>query len=401
MSGFTRILIFLLAWNAAMWLVLGLLFAPVLPGGWWSIVAPAVLLLFPLAVLSRNLGRGGYPSALTRVLVFRPFWYGQLLLPLLAGAGLLGMLAGLPFGAAQAGGRSVAAAVGLVLMVAAVWGYAGSRRLVVRGLEASFIDLPPGLDGLRIVQLSDLHVGPHTSRRYLARIAEAVRRADPHLIVLTGDQVDDYPRDLEPLGNALGDLSAPLGVIAIAGNHDVYAGWAAVRGGMERLGWTVLVNAAVPLAWNGERFWVAGTGDPAGHGGGPGGGDRSVIPDVERTLSRIPQGSFTLTLAHNPALWPALVERGVQLTLSGHTHYGQFAIPQLSWSIASVFLEHAMGAHRHDRSILYINPGTNYWGIPFRIGAPPEVTVVTLRLGHDGSSTGAAEVRASESRPAA
>src|SRR5690606_35502919 len=99
----------------------------------------------------------------------------------------------------------------------------------------------------------------------------AVRRADPHLIVLTGDQVDDYPRDLEPLGAALGDLSAPLGVIAVAGNHDVYADWTAVSAGMEGLGWTVLVNAAVPLAWNGDSIWVAGTGDPAGRGGGPGG----------------------------------------------------------------------------------------------------------------------------------
>jgi len=84
-------------------------------------------------------------------------------------------------------------------------------------------------------------------------------------------------------------------------------------------------------------------------------------------------------LAHNPALWPAIARRGASLTLSGHTHHGQFSIPRLGWSLASPFLEHAMGVHRLGGSLLYIHPGTNYWGIPFRIGALPEVTVLTLR----------------------
>jgi predicted MPP superfamily phosphohydrolase len=76
-----------------------------------------------------------------------------------------------------------------------------------------------------------------------------------------------------------------------------------------------------------------------------------------------------------------LADRGVELTLSGHTHYGQMAIPRLGWSLASPFVEHAMGRHRQGGSELYINPGTNYWGIPFRLGTPAEVTVLTLRRG--------------------
>jgi predicted MPP superfamily phosphohydrolase len=76
----------------------------------------------------------------------------------------------------------------------------------------------------------------------------------------------------------------------------------------------------------------------------------------------------------------------VELTLSGHTHYGQIAIPRLGWSLASPFLEHAMGRHQRNGSQLYINPGTNYWGIPFRLGTPPEVTVLTLRRG-DGRAS--------------
>jgi len=255
-----------------------------------------------------------------------------------------------------------------------------ARRLVVRRLDVRVDDLPAGLEGMRIVQISDLHVGPHTSRRHLARVVAAIREARPDLIAVTGDQVDDHARDVEPFAEAFHGLSAPLGVFAIPGNHDVYAGWPAVHQGLEAMGMTVLVNRAVPLERNGARFWVAGTGDPAGRRGSP------VAPDIERTLAAVPQGVFTLVLAHNPALWPALADHGVDLTLSGHTHYGQIAIPRLGWSLASPFLEHAMGRHQRDGSQLYINPGTNYWGIPFRLGTPPEVTVLTLRRGPGAAS---------------
>jgi predicted MPP superfamily phosphohydrolase len=95
-----------------------------------------------------------------------------------------------------------------------------------------------------------------------------------------------------------------------------------------------------------------------------------------------------IAFAHNPALWPSLAARGVALTLSGHTHWGQFALPKLGWSLASPFLEHAMAAHVERDALLYISPGTGYWGIPFRIGASPEVTLVTLRA----AATAAAHV---------
>jgi uncharacterized protein len=144
------------------------------------------------------------------------------------------------------------------------------------------------------------------------------------------------------------------------------------------MGVTVLVNDAIEIQRGADRLWLAGTGDPAA-GGPPGMFGRDAAPDIARTLARIPAGAFTIVMAHNPQLWPPLAERGVRLTLSGHTHYGQLAIPALDWSLASVFLEHAMGWHRRGGSLLYINPGTNYWGLPLRIGALPEVTVITLR----------------------
>jgi predicted MPP superfamily phosphohydrolase len=370
-------LLFMTAWTALWWLVIGLAVAPVVPGGWLAILALAVLGLAPLGVFLRGFVRGLYPSAATRILVLRPFWYVQLGLPIVAGGALLGALVGVVVANAGTGARwGVALALGIFL-TGALAGWLGSRRLVVRHLDVHLDDLAPGLDGLRIAQLTDLHVGPHTSRRYLARVADAVRAARPDLIAYTGDQVDDYPQDVEPFGRAFADLTAPLGVYAIAGNHDVYAGWPAVRAGLERLGITVLVNDAVRRERNGAPFWIAGTGDPAGGRGG----QAQAAPDIARTMARLTTNDLSIVLAHNPALWPALAQRGARLTLSGHTHHGQLSIPSLGWSLASPFLERAMGVHREGDALLYIAPGTNYWGIPFRLGAYPEVTVLTLRRG--------------------
>ena len=120
---------------------------------------------------------------------------------------------------------------------------------------------------------------------------------------------------------------------------------------------------------------MVGTGDPAGGRGA------EVAPDIERSLEGVPRGAFVLALAHNPALWPALAQRGVALTLSGHTHWGQLAFPRLNWCLASPFLELAMGSHARGASLLYIHPGTGYWGIPFRLGHAAQVAIITLRRG--------------------
>jgi hypothetical protein len=302
----------------------------------------------------------------------------MLFMPLLAVAAVVGSVAGLPFGAGRVAGIWSVAAVAALLAVASLIGYIGAGRLVVRHLDVRLPTLPAAFDGARIVQISDVHVGPHTSRRHLARIADAARDARPDVVVHTGDQVDDFPRDVEHFVAAFGGVTAPLGVFAVAGNHDVIAGWDRVRQGLADAGITVLVNEAVPLERGGERIWLAGTGDPAGNAWRQGGGGKAA-PDVDRALDRVPPGEPTIALAHNPALWPELARRGVDLTLSGHTHYGQLAIPGLGWNIASSFLDLSMGMHHRDRSLLYISPGTNYWGVPFRIGTPPEVTVLTLR----------------------
>jgi len=363
--------------TALSWLLVGTFISDLIPGGWRTIGIAWVVSVAPLFLLIRNIATGRYPSAIVRLLVFRVFWYAQLLMLPLALASAVAALLALPFGAGEAVGRTLVLVLAPLFVLLGLWGYVGARRLVVRDVTLTPRSLPAALDGVRIVQLSDLHVGPHTSRKQLARIAAATRDATPHIIAYTGDQVDDYPRDVDDLASAFGGLSAPLGVYAIAGNHDVYAGWSEVRRRLEAMGVTVLVNRAVQLTHNGASFWLAGTGDPAGAQFVR--GQESGAPDIARTLEQVPADAFCVTLAHNPALFSALAARGVPVTLSGHTHHGQFSIPSHGWSLASVFLEYAMGTYDRNGSLLYVSPGTNFWGIPFRIGALPEVTVLTLK----------------------
>ncbi|HEY0928520.1 MAG TPA: metallophosphoesterase [Gemmatimonas sp.] len=359
--------------------------APIVPGKWTTVLAMALGSAIPLLLVLRGFAGRHYPSAAERVWVLRPFWYLQVALPVLGLSALVGVVLGLPFGEPAAGGRWALAIAGSTLTAIALAGYVGSRWLVTKELVAEHPDMPAALDGLRIAQISDLHVGPHTPRGFLARVHKAVQDARPDLIAITGDQVDDHAPDVQHFTRAFGSLRAPLGVYAIAGNHDVYAGWRPVRAGMEAAGMTVLVNEAVPLDHAGARFWLAATGDPAATGWSRGGA-ADCAPDIGCTLANVPSCAFTIALAHNPALWPALAKRGVALTLSGHTHYGQFSIPRLGWSLASPFLKHAMGSYREQSSLLYINPGTNYWGLPLRIGALPEVTVITLRRSSDSTA---------------
>jgi predicted MPP superfamily phosphohydrolase len=368
----------ILALTATAWMMVSAFVHSLVPGGWLTFVAAWGVSVAPIFVLLVNLTAGGYPSAFVRIWVFRFFWYAQLLMLALAFTAVVGFVVGLPFGASDRAGRWMILTMAPILVLVAIWGYVGARRLVTRRFDVFFSGLPAGLEGLCIVQLSDLHVGPHTPRRHLRKIAEETLKAAPHIIAYTGDQVDDYPRDTEVFAKAFGHLGAQLGSFAIPGNHDIYAGWNAVRRGLEQAGVTVLVNSAVRLTHNGSELWLAGTGDPAGSQFRRGGSE-TAAPNIERTLTEVPRGAFCVVLAHNPALWPALAARGVPLTLSGHTHYGQLSTK--NWSLASAFLELAMGSHERGGSLLYISPGTNYWGIPFRIGALPEVTVLTLRAG--------------------
>ena len=373
------------AYFAAAWGTIAVLATGLFPGASIATLAVAAYFTLPLVVFLRWRGWPFYPNAAFRLLIVRPFLYANLMLPLVAGAGLVGLVGGWPFGRALVAGRVLTSLALVVLAMVLTAGYVGSRWLVVRHVDAFVPSLPASFDGLKIGQLSDLHIGPHTSRRFIDHVVRATHALAPDLIAITGDLIDDRAEDVAVYANLLGSLAAPFGVFMIPGNHDVYAGWDDVEDALRRanLG-TVLVNEARMIRRGADAITLVGTGDPAG---GRRGTSRAA-PDIDLALSDVPADATVVAFAHNPSLWPSLASRGVALTLSGHTHWGQFALPHLGWSLASPFLAHAMGAHTNDDAVLYISPGTGYWGIPFRIGARPEVTLVTLRR----AETAAAEV---------
>jgi uncharacterized protein len=358
--------------------------AILVPNGWWWVPVLALLTTAPIIVFYARRGWGNYPTAAFRLFIVRPVLYVQAMLPLVSAAGIIGLALGAVFGEPVLGGRIGAGVVFGLLLVLFGLGYIGSKRLVTRDVRVTVPGLPAEFAGLTVAQISDLHVGPQTSQAFLRRIADTISAMNPDLVAITGDLIDDRSEDVPAFVSGLGSLRAPLGVYVIAGNHDIYAGWAEVERSLrERLNARILVNETQVIQRGSARLAIAGTGDPAGRRALRGAPNLSVAPDVDKTLAGVPAGVTTIALAHNPALWPGLAERGVALTLSGHTHWGQFAIPQLGWSLASPFQARAMGVHRDGSSMLYIHPGTGYWGLPFRLGAQPEVTRITLEPGEE------------------
>src|SRR5438552_11288591 len=181
--------------------------------------------------------------------------------PFVAAGSVIGMLIGLPFGMSMVIGRALSGAIigaGALVLLA---GYVGSRRLVVREVEAHVRGLPSSFDGVRIAQISDLHVGPQTSKRFLTRVATTVARAAPDIIAVTGDVVDDRAEDVPWYAAAFARLQAPLGVYVIPGNHDIYAGWDAVSVSLrQNTDATILVNDSRLVERVGSRLAIVGTG---------------------------------------------------------------------------------------------------------------------------------------------
>ena len=268
----------------------------------------------------------------------------------------------------RAAARLIVAAAGLLVLA----GLAGAYRVTrVARVEVPIPDLHPGLDGLTIAQLSDLHIGPGIGRGTVARMARAAAELRAELFVLTGDLADGMPGDLAAAAAPLAELAAPLGKWFITGNHEYYSdplGWLRVARG---LGFGTLVNEHVLLERGGGRLLLAGV--PDLHGG-------RMLPAhasrPEQALEGAPAADFRLLLAHQPASVFAAERAGFDLMLSGHTHGGQY----LPWNwLAARANPYLKGLHRHGRMWIYVSRGTGYWGPPIRLGAPAEITLLTLR----------------------
>ena len=287
---------------------------------------------------------------------------------------VLGLVLWLAGVAGPARSRAVTAVVTLIALVLLLWGYAEAMRVSrVRRIDVSIPRLGPGLDGLRLVLLTDTHYGPINRERWSRRVVEVVNTLDADIVAHTGDIADGEVAQRRAQAAPLGDVRAALARVYVTGNHEYFSGAQRWVEHMASLGWEALHNRHLVVTRGGDSLVVAGVDDRTAAGSGlPG-----HHADHETALAGADPALPVLLLAHQPAQITGAVAHGVDLQISGHTHGGQM------WPfhyLVRVDQPTLQGLSRHsERTQLYTSRGTGFWGPPFRIFAPSEITLLTLR----------------------
>jgi predicted MPP superfamily phosphohydrolase len=266
------------------------------------------------------------------------------------------------------------AAAGLGLSGYGIW--SAERLPVVTRRTLFFPDLPPGLDGIRIAHLSDVHAGIHMERGKMEAIVAQTNALQPDLIVQTGDMIDIAASFIPDYVRAFRDLRAPLGVVTVLGNHDRYTGEDAVIRGVRDAGQTFVQNGSHVVERNGTPLALVGIDDPRNWRV-----DDPQDADVGIALRRTPPGVFRILLAHRPGAFDGAAPHGVPLTLAGHIHGGQIYLPVIGWSAGRLITKYVMGHFRQGASQLYVSRGIGVVGVPIRVFVPPEIALLELRRG--------------------
>ena len=234
-------------------------------------------------------------------------------------------------------------------------------------------NLPEAFDGYTIVQLSDVHVGPTIRGEHLRDIVERANALGADLAVVTGDLIDGYVEDLRDEVAPLSGLRGRDGAFFVTGNHEYYWDGPAWCEEVARLGLTVLNNAHHVIERGDARLLLAGCTDVKA-------GDHvaSHASDPAAARAGAPACDVSILLAHQPRSIDAAAEAGYDLQLSGHTHGGQYFPFNLLVHLAQPYVA---GLAKHGPTWIYVSRGTGYWGPPMRVGAPHEITLLTLRRG--------------------
>ncbi|GAB3802615.1 metallophosphoesterase [Micromonospora zhanjiangensis] len=271
--------------------------------------------------------------------------------------------------------RLVAVGTLAVSAVLALWGYVEAMRVPrVRRVDVTLDRLAPGLDGLRVVLITDTHYGPIDRAGWSARTIAKVNELDADVVCHTGDIADGSVARRRAQAAPLGEVRARLARTYVTGNHEYLGeaqGW---LDHMRDLGWEPLHNRHIVVRRDGAGLVVAGVDDRTAASSGSA-GHRA---DHAAALSGADPDLPVLLLAHQPKQIDDAVAAGVDLQLSGHTHGGQM------WPfhyLVRLDQPVVQGLRRHGRTQLYTSRGTGFWGPPFRIFAPSEITLLTLRAG--------------------
>jgi len=270
--------------------------------------------------------------------------------------------------------RVVAASVVVVVALLLAWGHLEAMRVPrVKALDVDIDGLGPGLDGIRVAVITDTHYGPIDRSRWSAGVVARVNELSADIVCHVGDIADGTVGIREEQARPLAEVKATSARVYVTGNHEYFSeaqGWLDY---MESIGWTALHNRHVVVERDGERLVIAGVDDATARGSGlPGHG-----ADLAAALAGADPGLPVVLLAHQPKQVVHAARAGVRLQISGHTHGGQI------WPFNFlVRLDQPVvhGLSRHgDRTALYTSRGTGFWGPPFRVFAPSEITLLTLR----------------------
>ncbi|MFD6332851.1 metallophosphoesterase [Streptomyces niveus] len=277
-------------------------------------------------------------------------------------------------GEGQDRARAVAWAVLGIAAVLLAWGYAEARRVPrVRSLDVQLPRLGAGLDGTRVVLITDTHYGPLDRARWSARVCETVNTLEADLVCHTGDIADGTAERRRAQALPLGTVRATWARTYVTGNHEYYSeaqGWVDL---MDELGWEPLRNRHLLLERGGDTLVVAGVDDVTAESSGLAGHRAHLAGALDGADPDLP----VLLLAHQPKFVDQAAAGGVDLQLSGHTHGGQIwpfhYLVRLDQPVVA-------GLSRHGaRTLLYTSRGTGFWGPPFRVFAPSEITLLVLR----------------------
>jgi predicted MPP superfamily phosphohydrolase len=244
-------------------------------------------------------------------------------------------------------------------------------RVAVRNVKVRLRRLPRAQHGLRIVQLTDIHVGPTIGRSFIQEIVRTTNALEPDLVAITGDLVDGSVAELKDAIAPLAQLRARHGVFFVTGNHEYFSGVSGWLEELPRLGIRVLKNERVSIGEGPDSFDLAGVEDrSAARYGGP-----APAEALARTLAGRDGTRELVLLAHQPRTFLDALAFGVGLQLSGHTHGGQVWPFSYIVGLTQPFLA---GLHEREGAQVYVSRGTGYWGPPLRLGAPAEITHLVL-----------------------
>ena len=265
---------------------------------------------------------------------------------------------------------SACAVVVLALLVTLLGLYNARKPPRVKTVDVPLKDLPPALHGFRIVQISDMHVGPTIKRPRTKYVVATINKLEADVVAITGDLVDGNVYELSRHVAPLAGLRSRHGTFFVTGNHEYYSGVMPWMKYLPTLGVRVLLNEHVILLHHHVPIVLAGVTDFSAASY-----ETSHRTDVALAITGAPRAAVKILLAHQPRSATAAEAAGFDLQLSGHTHGGQF----VPWNFFVRFQQpFTAGLHRVKNMLVYVSRGTGYWGPPKRLGAPAEITLLRL-----------------------